>query len=124
MTSWLQQHLGAVLGGFYAAGRSSKAVSGIDIAALEFACPNRPSLWTQGLHGRSDRLMIFNGFTESRSKEIAERLAERVREFNGSRAEDAWLLAAWEGTRENWWFRYFTIELDSRMEARLDTFPA
>ena len=69
-------------------------------------------------------MMIFNGFTESRSKEIAERLAERVREFNGSRAEDAWLLAAWEGTRENWWFRYFTIELDSRMEARLDTFPA
>ena len=44
--------------------------------------------------------------------------------FNGSRAEDAWLLAAWKGTRENWWFRYFTIELDSRMEARLDTFPA
>ena len=55
------------------------------------------------------RLMIFNGFTESGSKEIAEQLAERVREFNGGSAEDAWLLAAWEGKPEDWSFRYFTI---------------
>ena len=39
------------------------------------------------------RLMIFNGFHEAGSKEIAERLARKIREFNGSRAEDAWLLA-------------------------------
>ena len=57
--------------------------------------------------------MIFNGFTESRSKEIAERLAERVREFNGSRAEDAWLLAAWEKSDDDWWFRCFTIEMNA-----------
>ena len=43
------------------------------------------------------------------SKEIAERLAGKVREFNGSRAEDAWLLAAWEGSNDDWSFRYFTI---------------
>ena len=55
------------------------------------------------------RLMIFNGFSQAQSEEIAEQLAERVRMFNGSRAEDAWLLAAWEGTPENWSFRYFTI---------------
>ena len=55
------------------------------------------------------RLMIFNGFHEAGSKEIAERLARKVREFEGSRAEDAWLLAAWEGTLDDWSFRYFAI---------------
>ena len=35
------------------------------------------------------RLMIFDGRYKPGSKEIAERLARRVREFNGSRAEDA-----------------------------------
>ena len=34
------------------------------------------------------RLMIFNGFHEAGSKEIAERLARKVREFNGSRAPE------------------------------------
>ena len=59
------------------------------------------------------RLMIFNGFTEPGSKGIAERLAGKVREFNGTRAEDAWLLAAWEGTLADWSFRYFTIEMNT-----------
>ena len=59
------------------------------------------------------RLMIFTGSTESGSKEIAEQLAERVREFNGSRAEDAWLLAAWEGSNDDWSFRYCTIEMNA-----------
>ena len=53
------------------------------------------------------RLMIFTG--SDQSEEIAKQLARRVREFNGSRAEDAWLLAAWEGNPEAWSFRYFTI---------------
>ena len=52
------------------------------------------------------RLMIFTGLSESRSKKTAERLARMVREFNGSRAEDAWLLAAWEGSNDDWSFRY------------------
>ena len=37
--------------------------------------------------------MIFDGNYKPGSKEIAERLAGKVREFNGARAEDAWLLA-------------------------------
>ena len=45
------------------------------------------------------------------SRKIAERLAKWVREFNGSRAEDAWLLAAWEKNGEDGWsFSYFTID--------------
>ena len=62
------------------------------------------------------RLMIFNGDFECDgckpgSRRIAERLAKWVREFNGSRAEDAWLLAAWEKKGEDGWsFSYFTIE--------------
>ena len=59
------------------------------------------------------RLMVFGGNKKPGSKEIAERLAERVREFNGSRAEDAWLLAAWERSDDDWWFRYFTIEMNA-----------
>ena len=59
------------------------------------------------------RLMIFNGFHEAGSKEIAARLARKVREFNGSRAEDAWLLAAWEGPLDDWSFKYFTIEMNA-----------
>ena len=62
-------------------------------------------------------LMIFEGVSDRipkpRSKEIAERLAGKVREFNCSRAEDAWLLAAWEGSTDDWWFRYFTIEMNA-----------
>ncbi len=56
------------------------------------------------------RLMIFDGGYDPGSTGIAERLAGRVREFNGSRSEDAWLLAAWEGSNDDWSFRYFTIE--------------
>ena len=56
------------------------------------------------------RLMIFNGFNQANSERIAERLAKKVGKFKGSRAEDAWLLAAWEGTLDHWWFRCFTIE--------------
>ena len=33
--------------------------------------------------------------------------------FNGSRAEDAWLLAAWERNANGWSFRYFTIEMNA-----------
>ena len=64
------------------------------------------------------RLMIFEGISnripKPRSEEVAERLAGMVREFNGSRAEDAWLLAAWERSADKekgWSFRYFTIEM-------------
>ena len=59
------------------------------------------------------RLMIFTGSSQTKSEEIAERLARKVREFKGSRAEDAWLLAAWEGSNDDWWFRYFTIEMNA-----------
>ena len=59
------------------------------------------------------RLMIFTGSNQANSEEIAERLADRVREFKGSRAEDAWLLAAWEGSSDDWSFRYFTIEMNA-----------
>ena len=59
------------------------------------------------------RLMIFTGFNQTKSEEIAERLARKVREFKGSRAKDAWLLAAWEGSNDGWWFRYFTIEMNA-----------
>ena len=60
------------------------------------------------------RLMIFDGDYEPGSQGIAERLANMVREFDGFRAEDVWLLAAWERsdspTPDDWWrFRYFTI---------------
>ena len=59
------------------------------------------------------RLMIFTGSNQANSEEIAERLAERVWEFKGSRAEDAWLLAAWEGSTDDWCFRYFTIKMNA-----------
>ena len=59
------------------------------------------------------RLMIFDGDRAGGSKKTAEQLARMVREFNGSRAEDAWLLAAWEGKPEDWSFRYFTIEMNA-----------
>ena len=44
---------------------------------------------------------------------MPEQLAGRVREFNGSRAEDAYLLAAWERNANGWSFRYFTIEMNA-----------
>ena len=47
------------------------------------------------------RLMIFAGSNQAKSEEIAERLARKVREFKGSRAEDAWLLASWEGSHDD-----------------------
>ena len=59
------------------------------------------------------RLMIFTGSNQAKSEEIAELLVRKVREFKGSRAEDAWLLAAWEGSNDDWWFRYFTIEMNA-----------
>ena len=59
------------------------------------------------------RLMIFDGNYKPGSKGIAEQLAGRVREFNGSRAEDAYLLAAWERNANGWSFRYFTIEMNA-----------
>ena len=59
------------------------------------------------------RLMIFNGFNQADSERIAERLAKKVGKFKDSRAEDDWLLAAWEGPREDWSFRCFTIEMNT-----------
>ena len=41
--------------------------------------------------------MIFHGWLKHGGPQgIAERFAGRVREFNSSHAEDAWLLAGWE----------------------------
>ena len=60
--------------------------------------------------------MIFGGYIKPGSKEIANQLAERVREFKGSRAEDAWLLATWETSddeEKGWLFKYFTIEMNT-----------
>ena len=66
------------------------------------------------LLARADvRLMIFTGSNQAKSGKIAKRLARKVREFKGSRAEDAWLLAAWEGSTDDWRFRYFTIEMNA-----------
>ena len=66
------------------------------------------------LLARADvRLMIFTGSNQAKSGKIAERLARKVSEFKGSRAEDAWLLAAWEGSTDDWWLRYFTIEMNA-----------
>ena len=62
------------------------------------------------------RVMIFSGRDEPNSKNIAERLARWVKEFNGSRAEDAWLLAAREKNGDVWRFRYFTIKCGVLMD--------
>ena len=59
----------------------------------------------------SVRLMIFDGNYKPGSKGIAARLAKRIREFKGTRYEDAWLLAAFEGLDDGRWrFRYFPVE--------------
>ena len=61
----------------------------------------------------SVRLMIYDGNSPRGSSGIAEELAKRVREFTDSRAEDAWLLAAWERCDEKVWrFRYFTVGMN------------
>ena len=53
------------------------------------------------------RLMIFDARDQPHSEEIARGLTRMVREFNGSRAEDAWMLASWEksdsASTNNWW---------------------
>ena len=67
------------------------------------------------------RLMIFNGFDQAESERIAERLAKKVGEFKDSRAEDGWLLAAWEGPREDWSFRCFTITSTTGILRAFDT---
>ena len=59
------------------------------------------------------RLMIFDGNYKPGSKEIAERLCRKGQGVQSSRAEDAWLLAAWEKSDDDWWFRYFTIEMNA-----------
>ena len=72
------------------------------------------------------RLMVFNGDfrcdgCKPGTERIAKRLAESVRNFNGSCAEDAWLLAAWEKTESEkeeeydraWRFTYFTIDANT-----------
>ena len=55
------------------------------------------------------RLMVFDGGNQTESERIAQELAKMVGAFKNSRAEDYWLLAAWEGTNAEWSFRYFTI---------------
>ncbi len=61
------------------------------------------------------RLMIYDGHFKPGPKGLAEQLATRIREFNSSRAEDVWLLAAWHRTDSNglkekgWRFKYFTV---------------
>ena len=59
------------------------------------------------------RLMIFDGNYTPGSERIAEELARRVRKFNGSRTEDAWLLAARERIGDGCRFRYFTVEMNA-----------
>ena len=73
----------------------------------------------------SVRLMIYDGNYKLGSREIAEELARRIREFTESRAEDTWLLAAWERCGEGAWrFRYFTVGKYSRTGLNgLDCFP-
>ena len=59
----------------------------------------------------SVRLMIFNGNFKPGPEKIAAQLAERIRAFKGTRDEDAWLLAAFEGLDDGRWrFRYFPVE--------------
>ena len=53
------------------------------------------------------RVMIFHGGNEPGAR--SDLLAGKVRAFNGSRAEDDWLLAAWEPNGDGWRFSYFTI---------------
>ena len=63
------------------------------------------------LLARADvRLMIFDGNQEPGSKETADRLARKIRLFDSTEEGDAWLLAAWEGSNQDWSFRYFTIK--------------
>ena len=65
----------------------------------------------------SVRLMIYGDFqiySDSCDDGIAKRLAGFARDFNGARAEDAWLLATWEksdNADKGWRFRYFTFGL-------------
>lgn len=54
------------------------------------------------------RVMIVESKDAPDSRRIAERLAVKVKAFNGPRAEDAWLLAITERNND-WRFRYFTI---------------
>ena len=55
--------------------------------------------------------MIFDGNHKPGSEKIAAQLAERIRAFKGSRAEDTWLLAAFEGLDDGGWrFKYFTVD--------------
>ena len=64
----------------------------------------------------SVRLMIFDGNHKPGSEKIAAQLAERIRAFKGSRAEDAWLLAAFEGLDDGEWrFRYFTVDATTNL---------
>ena len=58
------------------------------------------------------RVMIFDGGIHT--PRITELLARKVREFNGSRAEDAWLLAAWK--EHHGGFHYFTFQMYTLIE--------
>ena len=53
------------------------------------------------------RVMIFHGGVKPGAR--SDLLAGKVKAFNGSRTEDAWLLVAWERNGDGWRFRFFTI---------------
>ena len=53
------------------------------------------------------RVMIIDGGVKPDSQKIADWLAGKVRKFNGSRADDAWLLAVVEQSDDGWSFRCF-----------------
>jgi len=53
------------------------------------------------------RVMIFHGGVDPGAR--SDLLAGKVKAFNGSSTEDAWLLVAWERNGDGWRFRYFTI---------------
>ena len=59
----------------------------------------------------SVRLMIFGGWDECGTKTKLEWMANQIRKFEPSRDEDAWLLAACEGSdADGWSFKSFTIQ--------------
>ena len=59
----------------------------------------------------SARLMIFGGWDECGTKKRLNWMTKKIGEFKPSCDEDAWLLAACEGSdNEGWSFRVFTIQ--------------
>ena len=55
------------------------------------------------------RVMIVDAGGKPGSERIAKLLDGKVKKFEASLADDAWLLAAWESNEDGWRFRYFKI---------------